>query len=552
MPDFIQQGPQLTNAFDDPFLFDLLSFYANPVYQSEQKSLYSFGQKVITKYHPHALMAEQNPPIHEPYSPWGKRVDQIIVHPSWEKLHAMVAEDGIVACGYERKFSSSSRLLQMLRIMVLHPSSAFYTCPLAMTDGAAKVLELNKHSNISPHIFKNLTSRDSNNFWTAGQWMTEKVGGSDVSQSETYAEKTDNENYKLFGKKWFTSAITANISMALAQHTENGQHLGLSLFMVELKDDNGELQNIEVQRLKNKLGTKALPTAELHLNGAPAKLIGTPGKGVKSISSILNISRVYNAACSVGALHRGLLLAYDYSKKRKAFGKTLSEHPLHRQTLIKIRVLFEANLHLLFFVSKLLGKDDLGELSETESKLIRLLTPVLKLWTAKSTIQSISEICESFGGAGYIEDTEIPRLLRDSQVFPIWEGTTNILSLDTLRVFSKKGFLDVAFSFIDHEISRITDELKTEKDKLIALKDKLSTEAQNNDEHGPNYAQTNARAFSYGLAALFSGLSMLQFAESKKQDKKYLANYQLFMSGHNSIRFYSPQEITQISTAFTP
>jgi hypothetical protein len=132
-------------------------------------------------------------------------------------------------------------------------------------------------------------------------------------------------------------------------------------------------------------------------------------------------------------MRRGLALASDYARKRVAFGEPLSEKPLHRDTLAGLEAEAEAAFHLAFHVAELTGRSETGEITEDEALLLRLLTPVMKLTTGKQAVMVASEVLEMFGGAGYVEDTGLPVLLRDSQVLPIWEGTTNVLSLDTLR-----------------------------------------------------------------------------------------------------------------------
>src|SRR5262249_16137895 len=133
---------------------------------------------------------------------------------------------------------------------------------------------------------------------------------------------------------------------------------GLSLFYVELRDAAGRLQKIRVHRLKDKLGTRALPTAELTLEGTPARLVGGDGHGVRKIAALLNITRAYNASCAVGFMRRGLALARAYARQRRAFGKRLAELPLHVETLADLQVEYEAAFHLVFRLAELLGKEE--------------------------------------------------------------------------------------------------------------------------------------------------------------------------------------------------
>ncbi|MGH8526170.1 MAG: acyl-CoA dehydrogenase family protein, partial [Gammaproteobacteria bacterium] len=281
-------------------------------------------------------------------------------------------------------------------------------------------------------------------FWTSGQWMTEITGGSDVGLSQTVAIEASKDvsasppkprdAWRLYGNKWFTSAVNSQIALTLARPQGNPPGgRGLALFYVELRDENGRLRNLQINRLKDKLGTRKVPTAELTLDGTPAQLVMGTTDGVRNIAPLLNITRLWNGISSVALMRRGLALAHDYASKRIAFGAPLSEKPLHMDTLAGLQAEFEGAFHLAFYVAELTGKSETGDLGEDEKLLLRVLTPVMKLTTGKQAVMVASEVLECFGGAGYIEDTGLPTLLRDSQVLPIWEGTTNVLSLDTLR-----------------------------------------------------------------------------------------------------------------------
>jgi hypothetical protein len=159
--------------------------------------------------------------------------------------------------------------------------------------------------------------------------------------------------------------------------------------------------------------------------------------GVRNIAPLLNITRLWNGISAVALMRRGIALASDYARKRVAFGAALSEKPLHMDTLADLEAEAEAAFHLAFFVAELTGRSESGEISDEDAALLRLLTPIMKLTTAKQAVAVASEVLECFGGAGYVEDTGLPVLLRDSQVLPIWEGTTNVLALDTLRALNE-------------------------------------------------------------------------------------------------------------------
>ena len=311
-----------------------------------------------------------------------------------------------------------------------------------MTDGAARTLLEHADPALAQRIVPHLTSRDPDQLWTSGQWMTERSGGSDVSGTATIA-RPDGGAWRLWGTKWFTSAVTSEVALTLARPEGSPEgSAGLSLFLVEQRRADGTRNGIRILRLKDKLGTRALPTAELALEGCRAEPVGDLGRGVKKITPLLNITRLHNAISACGMMARPLQLLRDYARSRVVFGSPLARKALHRETLAALQVEYEAALALTFDCARLLGKTEAGEASADERATLRLLTPLCKLLTARQAVAVASEALEGFGGAGYVEDTGLPVWLRDAQVLPIWEGTTNVLSLDTLRAVAREGVLE--------------------------------------------------------------------------------------------------------------
>src|ERR1019366_3050313 len=309
---------------------------------------------------------------------WGNRVDTIEVTPLWVEAARVAAERGVVGTAYERKHGELSRIHQFALAYLFDRSTHVYTCPLAMTHGAAKTLVVHGNRELVERAVPRLTSRDPARAWTSGQWMTERTGGSDVATSEAVARK-DGDTWRLYGTKWFTSATTSEMALTLARPEGNppGGH-GLALFYVELRDDHGRLRNIQVNRLKDKLGTRMVPTAELTLDGTPAiPVLGLTG-GVKNITPMLNITRTWNSGSACTSIRRGLALAYDYAKKRRAFGAPLAEKPLHVDTLAALQAELWGAMLLTFRAVELLGREEAGMLTEEERVLLRLLTPTVK------------------------------------------------------------------------------------------------------------------------------------------------------------------------------
>ena len=442
MEDFTQAPPELGNQYDDDRV--LVSYLARQlpesVLASRKPALKELGALSGGELYELYLSDLENEPTLTQWDAWGERVDRIEVTDVWTRAEEVAARYGIVATPYEREDGEHSRVAQFALAHLFIPSTDMYGCPMAMTDGAAATLVASGNEALIDEALPHLTSRDPDSFWTSGQWMTELAGGSDVGRSNTDARQDDDGTWRLYGRKWFTSAITANMALALARpegNPEGGK--GLALFYVPIREDGELVDGIGVNRLKDKLGTRKLPTAELTLDGARAIPVGELKNGTRNISPMLNVTRTWNAVTAVSFVRRGLALARDYAQKREAFGTEIINHPLHQETLADVQSTYEGMFHLSFRLAELLGKDEAGTITDDEKALLRLLTPIAKLTTGKQVVPAISELLEAFGGQGYVEDTGIPTLLRDAQVLPIWEGTTNVLSLDTLRALRTVG-----------------------------------------------------------------------------------------------------------------
>jgi putative acyl-CoA dehydrogenase len=515
MPEFFQDVPRLGNQYEeDALLRGYLRWRLPSKMRAEiEPGLHRLGHRVATDIFALGEAAESSPPRHVPYDAWGRRVDRIETSDAWHGLDKVAATEGIVATGYERAHGAHSRIDQFARLYLFAPSSALYSCPLAMTDGAARFLELHGDASTQP-VFAHLTSRDPNQFWTSGQWMTERTGGSDVGSTSTVARCERGDDYRLYGEKWFTSATTSQVAMTLAR-IEGGPagSAGLSVFLITLRASDGMLRNIRVDRLKDKLGTRALPTAELTLDGTPALLVGGAGDGVRKIAALFNITRVYNAVAAVAGMRRAIALASDYARQRHAFGKSLIEHPLHVETLADMQLELRAAFLLAFRVVELLGREECGEATESESRLLRFLIPIAKLYTAKRAIAIASETLEAFGGAGYVEDTGIPRLLRDAQVLSIWEGTTNVLSLDTLRAMERSDALSAWTADVRRRLSGVQKtELSACSRQTLGAVQRVEEYAALATRAGSEFEQTGARAFSYAVARIEAAALLIEHA----------------------------------------
>lgn len=264
MSGFLQDPPRLPDAWSSDALLreSLLWRLGDDAFAAAEPALAEMGAAAVD---PETLAlaqrAEQEPPVHVPYDAWGERVDEIRVSDAYLALGAMGVRAGVTALPYEDgPYGPAARVVWGGLIALWGPSSALYSCPVAMTDAAARTLLVHGGPSDVP-VVERLVSRDPERAWTSGQWMTETTGGSDVGGTETVARRDADGPWRLYGTKWFTSATTSEMALTLArpEGAPEGSR-GLSLFSVHRRTD-GRPNGIVVRRLKDKLGTRALPTA---------------------------------------------------------------------------------------------------------------------------------------------------------------------------------------------------------------------------------------------------------------------------------------------------
>lgn len=478
---------------DDTVFARILGLYLPRESAEVGTSIHKLGRRAL---HPSTLRlatdAEVNQPVLRPLTTFGEenRTDPLWTGEGWRTLKAIGQEEGLVTVAYEKDNSSWNRRVHQFALNHVWSSSAAMTgCPASMTDGAAKLLaghlddpdgDQPERSGVLREAYRRLVSRDPNEAWTTGQWMTERTGGSDVRETETVARRLTAEEvsqdvetgrdldthgmplgpWRIDGFKWFSSATDSDMTLMLAQTDE-----GLSLFYTPTRrrsskqKDAGELNGIRIQRLKDKLGTKSLPTAELELKGVRGWLIGQKGKGVKEIATVLNITRLYTAGGSAAGWGRGLAVCRAYTRVRKVRGALLQENRQHVRWMASETMKYWAAMHLTFFGIALQGtvEQDWESMvrntkatnliprdSTKAATLLRLVTPVMKSVVSVNAVHGLRSCMECLGGVGYCENNEdggllnIAKIFRDTAVNPIWEGTVSVMAEDMVRVVTDK------------------------------------------------------------------------------------------------------------------
>ena len=469
---FVQEAPRPRNAYTQDWLLRSYLRRKLPadVLMASEPQLRELAELAAGPLWDAQLADRLNEPVLTQWDAWGNRIDRVEPTALWREAERLTVRFGLTALPQEKPYGAWSRTIQFALVHLFHPVTDLYTCPLAMTDGAARTLLGSGNAALIAAAVPRLTSRDPAQFWTSGQWMTESTGGSDVGASETTAQRQSDGTWRLYGRKWFTSAATSQMALTLARPQGNGPGgSGLAMFYLETRDAGGQLNGIRIERLKDKLGTRKVPTAELTLDGTIAHLVGASNQGTRAIEPMLRITRTWNSVCAASFMRHGFGLAGDYARKRRAFGRPLADQPLHIDTLAQVDAESAAAFVLSFYLIELLGLDETAVLDADRAALLRILLPVVKATTGKQVAAVASEVVEAFGGAGYVEDTGVPVLLRDSQVLPIWEGTTNVLALDLLLrsdlesgLKALRGVLTAACTAAnDHPLRRAADTART-------------------------------------------------------------------------------------------
>ncbi len=404
-----------------------------------------------------SLQADKKSPELKKRTPLGKDLNEVEFHPSYWRLMDIAAESEMFYVKYDpdlrKKFSGDRHKLGFAAGQLYSMSELGVYCPLCMTDGAAHLVDQYADAPDRRRLLPRLSARMGEKLYTGAMFLTEKTGGSDVGANLTEATHIEGDRYHLNGEKWFCSNVNADVIMALARTgpLKEGTR-GLSLFLIE-KFVHGEKRNpVDIIRLKDKLGVRSMATGEVNLTDTIGKRLGEEGQGFKVMAEMINISRIYNSVGAVGASRRAIIESYQYLAHRITFGKRAIEHALIREKFHELGSLHLANFLLVWRAVRAMDAAEAG--NEDEKALLRIITPMAKWKSAEEAVYIVRECMELMGGNGYIEDFVMPKLLRDINVLPIWEGSGNIIVLDILRAAEKTHGLDLVFKAIKEAANR--------------------------------------------------------------------------------------------------
>lgn len=378
--------------------------------------------------------ANAHPPVLHTHDRYGNRRDEVTYHPAYHQLMTLAVTHGAHAAPWADD-RTGAHIVRAAKLFLLTQVDAGHTCPISMTYSAVPALRSTRE--LAAQWEPRVRSRTYDpRFLPAhekrgaliGMAMTERQGGSDVRANTTRAEPLGGGEYRITGHKWFCSAPMCDAFLVLAQAPG-----GLSCFLLPRWRPDGTRNAFALQRLKDKLGNRSNASAEVELHRAWARLIGGEGLGVATIIQMVNHTRLDCVVSSAAGMRLGVAQAVHHAMHRRAFGSALVDQPLMRSVLADLAVESEAATALAL---RLARAYDAGE-DRHEAAFRRLATAIAKYWICKRAPAHAAEALECLGGNGYVEDSGMPRLLRDSPLNGIWEGSGNVICLDVLRALGR-------------------------------------------------------------------------------------------------------------------
>ncbi|HEX2491754.1 MAG TPA: acyl-CoA dehydrogenase family protein [Blastocatellia bacterium] len=437
------EGAQAVNFYEtDLHLRSVLEFYwGSDRLRAHAERLSKFGDEAAVIVDPAVRRANlaENLPRLDRYSATGERIEDV-AHSADHHL----AGRCIYGSGAMSVYAEPENNLLALALFYLssYNGEAGHNCPLACTAGVIKTLQYAGGEELKKKYLPRLLDPNYATRFHGAQFLTEIQGGSDVGANACAATLLDagEDKWLINGEKWFCSNVTADLALITARPEGAPENSiagtkGLGLFLLPRRLDDGSPNGIYIRRLKDKLGTKSLATAEVDLKDAIAYQIGEPGRGFQhAMDFVINTSRLYNAVGSAGAARRAYLIAWAYAQHRRAFGVAIKDFPLTQETLAEMRVVTMAITSGSLYLAHLRDEIEAGRADEAGKQFFRLAVNLNKYRASISATDVIRRGIEILGGNGAMENFSVlPRLLRDSVIFEAWEGAHNTLLAQSVR-----------------------------------------------------------------------------------------------------------------------
>ncbi|MEU4780393.1 isovaleryl-CoA dehydrogenase [Micromonospora sp. NPDC023633] len=441
--EVFNQVPPLVghDAADDPALLDGLEREGAGWAAAELHELgRSGGGEQAIEY---GRLANEHPPVLRTHDRHGHRIDEVEFHPAWHELMRTAVTHGLHAAPWADD-RPGAHVARAAKFYTWRPDAG-HGCPISMTYAAVPAL---RHAPELAARYEPLLTATTYDFGLrpplakrgllAGMSMTEKQGGSDVRANTTTAQPEPDGTYRLLGHKWFTSAPMCDVFLTLAQAPG-----GLTCFLVPRVLPDGTRNPMRLMRLKDKLGNRSNASAEVEYEHAVAWRVGDEGRGVRTIIDMVNLTRLDCVIGAAAGMRQGVITAAHHATHRGAFGRYLVDQPLMRNVLADLAVESEAATVLMMRLAGATDRSARGDAGETAFK--RLALAVGKYWVCKRWPAHAAEALECLGGNGYVEESGMPRLFRESPLNSIWEGSGNVAALDVLRALAREPQVMEAF-----------------------------------------------------------------------------------------------------------
>jgi len=450
-------------------------------------------------------LANEHPPVLRTHDRYGRRIDEVEFHPAWHELMTVAVDNGMHATPWTSA-RPGAHVARAAKFYVWSQVEAGHGCPISMTYASIAAL---RHSPALAADWEPLLASRSYDFGLrpplgkrgvlAGMAMTEKQGGSDVRAGTTRAEPLGDGSYALTGHKWFNSAPMCDVFLVLAQAPG-----GLSCFLLPRVLPDGTRNALHLMRLKDKLGNRSNASAEVEYHGATAYLVGEEGRGVRTILEMVNMTRLDCVIGSAAGMRSGVTQALHHARHRGAFGRKLADQPLMRNVLAELALESEAATILM---TRLAGATDRAIAGDrAEAALRRTALAVSKYWICKRAPAHAAEALECLGGNGYVEESQMPRLFRESPLNGIWEGSGNVAALDVLRALAREPEAREAF-FAEVVLAAGADR------HLDAAADRLRKSLDDTGDF-----EVRARRVAEDMALVLQGSLLVRFAPAAVAD----------------------------------
>ncbi|UPK03553.1 acyl-CoA dehydrogenase family protein [Bradyrhizobium sp. 170] len=461
----------------DPALTDLLRLHLpDALFRHIEPHLDRLGEMAGGYLDECARLADRHTPVLHQRDKFGRDTQYIEYHPAYRELekaafgefgiHALSIRKGIM--GWPDKYPVVAK---HAFTFLFNQTEFGMGCPINVTDGCAKLLNNFGSEALKAKYLDGLTQTDMSKLTQGGQFMTEKEGGSDVGTLTTRAVQ-EGDHWRLYGEKWFCSNADAKVVMLLARPEGAGPGTrGVGLFLMPRYLDDGSQNHYRIVRLKDKLGTRSMASGEIKFEGAIAYAVGKLDRGFVQMAEMVNSSRLSNGVKSTALMRRAHHDAMTVARNRVVFGSRIIDLPLARRQLMKIMLPTEQALSMSFLTADALDRAEAG--SQDAAALLRILTPTLKFRATRDARKVCGDALEMRGGIGYIEEFATARLLRDAHLGSIWEGTGNIVAIDTLtRAVGRHGADAALAADLHARLDDSVDVPQAWRDRLRELSDR--------------------------------------------------------------------------------